>query len=55
MRIMVGGGMSRFRDSLTVELMGRRDALDINAENKREDSRMIVKFLVWTSRWIVNH
>lgn len=35
MRIIVGGGMSRFKDILTVELMVRRDALDINAETKR--------------------
>lgn len=35
MRIVVGG-MSRFKDILGVELMVRRDSLDINAERKEE-------------------
>ena len=51
---MVGGGMSRFKDILEVELMVRRDSLDTNAETKgriKNDGQI----LAWTSKWIVNH
>lgn len=48
MRIVVGG-MSRFKDVLEAELMVRRDSLDTNTEQK-EQSRMTVRFLAWTSR-----
>lgn len=43
------GGKSRFKDILEVELMVRRDALSINAEQK-EESRMMGMFLAWISR-----
>lgn len=48
MRILVGG-MSRFKDILEVELMVRRESLDTNTEQK-EELRMMVKFLAWSSR-----
>lgn len=48
------GGMSRFKDILEVKLVVRKDSLYITAEQKDEPN-IIVKFLAFTSRWIVIH